>query len=287
MTFANILLRLWKLRIWVGAGAALAVVAAVGVMSTSHSKVFASATTQMLVDSPQSALPDAKTDLTGYLARADVFARLMTSSEALQYIGNAARIPGNLIQASGPVELNGNNATHAATTTNGAPVVPSYKLDFLQNPELPTIDIYAEAPTTTKAIALANGAVTGFNAFITHLEAGNSIADNKRIVIRALGSATGGVVDPGVSKKIALMAFVAVWGIWCSLLLFGTNLRRQLRAAKADGETGREIAAGPPLNRSVGPSRLPDARRLLGLRRPSRRPRRGRELPFKPHREAV
>ena len=96
--------------------------------------------------------------------------------------------------------------------------------------------------------------MTGFNAFITHLEAGNSIADNKRIVIHALGSATGGVVDPGVSKKIALMAFVAVWGIWCSLLLFGTNLRRQLRAAKADGETGREIAAGPPLTAQSDPA---------------------------------
>ena len=49
-------------------------------------------------------------DLTGYLARANVFARLMTSAEALQYIGKAAGINGNLIDANGPIEINGSPA---------------------------------------------------------------------------------------------------------------------------------------------------------------------------------
>ena len=68
----------------------------------------------MLVDSPHSALTDANALLDGYIARANVFARLMTSDEALQYIGKAAGINGNLIEATGPLEINGSPAAHHA-----------------------------------------------------------------------------------------------------------------------------------------------------------------------------
>lgn len=165
LTTARILLKLWKLRLWVGMGAVLALVAAVGSVATSKTTVYATASTQMLVDSPSSALANAATDISGYNARANVYARLMTSAEALRYIGQAAGIPGNLINANGPLETNGSpTATHAPVEIVGGKDLPYpaiYKLSFVQNPDLPTVDVYAEAPTTAKAIALANGAVTG------------------------------------------------------------------------------------------------------------------------------
>ena len=108
--------------------------------------------------------------MAGYITRANVFARLMTSDEALRYIGQAAGIPGNLIDANGPVETNGSPvASHAPVQIRNGKDLPgpaTYKLSFVQNPDLPTVDVYAEAPTTAKAIALANGAVTGFANFI-------------------------------------------------------------------------------------------------------------------------
>src|ERR1700756_3289631 len=108
------------LRRWVAVGAAVAAVAAVYSVSTSHSTVYASASTQMLVDSPDSALANAGVDMTGYVARANVYARLMTSAAALQYIGKAAGIPGNLIDANGPVESNGSpTATHTPVEIQG------------------------------------------------------------------------------------------------------------------------------------------------------------------------
>ena len=236
MTLAKILLKLWKLRIWVGVGGLLATVAAVASLTMFRSVVYASASTQILVDSPQSAVANAGIDLTGYLGRAVVFARLMTSAEALQYMGQAAGVPGNLIAASGPVEVNGSpDAAHSPTAIQGPREVAApakYKLQFLQNPLLPTVDVYAEAPTTEQAIALANGAVTGFAAYITHLEAGGAVPSGKRIEIRQLGGATGGVVDPGASKKIAGMIFVAVLALWCGLVLFVDNLRGQVRRAR-------------------------------------------------------
>jgi hypothetical protein len=235
MQLAQILVKLWKLRIWAGVGVLLATVAAVASLTMFHSAVYATASTQMLVDSPQSALADAGADLSGYIARAVVFARLMTAPGALQYIGQAAGVPGNLIAAAGPVELAGPNATHSPTAVQGGHLVwaPShYKLDFLQNPELPTVDVYAEAPTTKQAIALANGAVNGFGAYIADLEARNTIPAGHRIEVRQLGGATGGVVDAGASKTLAAMVFVAVLVLWCGLVLLVPNLRGQLRAAQ-------------------------------------------------------
>ena len=238
MTFARILLKLWKLRVWVGIGAVLAVVAAVGSVATSKTTVYANATTQMLVDSPSSALANSGIDLSGYSARANVFARLMTSDQALQYMGKAAGIPGNLIDATGPLENNGSPiATHAPVAIKGNQNLPFpaiYKLSLVQNPDLPTVDVYAQAPTTAKAIALANGAVTGFANFVNQLEA-NNVPLSKRVQVRQLGPATGGMVDAGASKKIAVLAFFGVLGMWCVAVLFVSRLIGELRVAKHSG----------------------------------------------------
>ena len=268
MTLAHTLLRLWKLRIWVALGGIVALAAAIGSMTLIHSPVFASASTQMLVDAPKSALADAGTDLTGFTTRAVVFARLMTTPQALDYIGRAAGIPGNLIAASGPVELAGPNAIHTPSSVNGGQITSpavSYKLNFLQNPELPTVDIYADAPTTRQAVALANGAVKGFTEYVDSLEAQGGVPVNRRIDIRQLGGATGGVVNPGAGKTFAVLIFLVVCLVWCALLIFVTNLRQQLRAAKAaknphaeadesERNSGGHPAPAPEYDRPVAPA---------------------------------
>lgn len=239
MTLARILLRLWKLRLWLAVGVVLAVVAAVGSVTTSHSTVYSEASTQMLVDSPTSGLANGEADITGYAMRAGVFARLMTSASALQYIGQAAGIPGSLINANGPIETNGSAiASHAPTAIKGGKDMAApatYKLSMVQNPSLPTVDVYAQAPTTAQAISLANGAVTGFVKFVNQL-AGNNVPLAKRVEVRQLGGATGGVVAPGASKKIAVLAFIAVLAIWCGGVLFVSRLRADLRSARKNDD---------------------------------------------------
>ena len=238
MKLARILLRLWTLRIWVGIGVLLGGLAAVATVTTSHSTVYATASTQMLVDSPDSALANASVDLTGYLARASVFARLMTSTTALQYIGKAAGINGNLIEANGPIEINGSPSVahtpvHVVRGKDlSAPAL--YELSFVQNPSLPTVDVYAKAPTTAQAVALADGAVTGFANFVDTLNA-NTVSQGQRVEVRRLGQATGGVVDASASKEIAFLVFVAVVAVWCCIVLFVSRLRANVRVAKQGG----------------------------------------------------
>ena len=235
MTLARILLRLWSRRLWLGLGVLVGGIAAVGSVSMSHSTVYATASTQMLVDSPQSALTNANVVLDGYIARANVFARLMTSDEALQYIGKAAGINGNLIEATGPLEVNGSPAASHAPVLNDHVKVPAapatYKLSFVQNPSLPIVDVYASAPTTAQAIALANGAVTGFATFVNQLDPGK-VPQSQGVEIRQLGQATGGIVDPTASKSIAVLVFLVVFALWCWFVLFASRLRANLRAAK-------------------------------------------------------
>ncbi len=256
MELAKTVLKMWSLRFWLAIGAVLAIGAALASMTLMHSKVYASASTQMIVDAPQTALGDAEEDLTPYTARAFVFARLMTTPKALQYIGQAAGLPGNLIAASGPTELTGPQATHAPTATAGiqltAPPV-HYSLNFLQNPQLPTVDIYSQAPTTKQAIALANGAVRGFAAYIEYLDNQSAVPAGKRIAIRQLGAATGGVVDPGAKKSVALIIFVLVFGLWTVGALRISTLRAHIRLARTQGSAsgGSPVPASGLVNGSA------------------------------------
>ena len=236
-------MKLWASRIWVAVGLLPAGVAAVGSVTLTHSTVYSIASTQMLVDSPAGGLASggpqsAETAITGLASQASVFARLMTSGAALQYIGQAAGIPGSEIAATGPFETNGSAAaSHTPTEIKDGKDVPFpsiYTLSLVQNPDLPTVDVYAQAPTTAQAIALANGAVTGFAKFIESLD-GSDIPASQNIAIRQLGAATGGTVDPSATKEMAVLIFVGVFVAWCGLVLFVSRLRAQVRAAKQHG----------------------------------------------------
>jgi hypothetical protein len=252
MELAQALVQLWQRKIWVAAGIVVALLAAFGSRELLKSKVYAAATTQMVVDSPQSALGNTAPDLAPFTARAGIYARLMTSPQALDAIGRAAGIPGSQIAAQGPPEV----ALPQAQATQKAPqsALPNngFKLLLNQDPNLPTIDVYSKAPTTRQAIALANGAVTGFASYLKTLEAQGSVPPSRRVEIRQLGSAVGGVVDPGTSMKLAGLIAVAVLLIWCGLILYIARMR----AAWANRGTA-SVAPSTGAAHGDHPGRLP------------------------------
>ena len=110
--------------------------------------------------------------------------------------------------------------------------------------------MYASAPTTAQAIALANGAVTGFATFVNQLNA-DKAPQSQRVDIRLLGPATGGIVDPTASKSTAVLVFLVVFAIWCWLVLFVSRLRANLRAAKSS--RADDLAGIPEPHRTYGP----------------------------------
>ena len=238
MELALALNRLWHRRILVALGIVAAV--AVGIMATKALKktTYSTGNTQMVVDAPKSALGNLHTSLVPYTARAIVYARLMTSPAALDYIGKEAGIPGNEISASGPAEIGAPTATHVpAVEVDGKLQAPQEKfvLRFDQNPDLPTVDISSEAPTTAQAVALANGAVKGFADYIHQLDAKSSIPPTQQIQIRQLGAAQGGVVAAGSAAKLGALIGLVVFLVWCLLVLWVSRVREQMRTPEPSG----------------------------------------------------
>jgi len=260
---ARILLRLWQMRRLVVLGLVIAGVAGFGAMKLLHKETYAGASTQLLVGSPGASVGSAATVLTGAEALAPVYTQLLTSDQVLAYVGKAARIPGNLIEAVGPVQVNGAPQTiRMPTAVPGEPIPtgkPQYILNLTQNPALPTIEVATQAPSTKQAIALADAAAKGLTDFLARKHAKGSTSDNAPVT--QLGRATGGVVDPSAGKSIAVIVAAIVFFAWCGFLLWITRLaseiRNERRLGLADGDEPAPNAATEP-QPSFGTYRVPD-----------------------------
>jgi hypothetical protein len=252
MELAQAVLLLWQRKTWVAVGVVVALGAGILSVQVLKKEVYATAATQMMVDSSRSPLANAGASLDPFTARANVFANLMTSWPALTAIGRAAGIPANQISATGPT-TSGQAVVAApvsAPTSRQAPA--RFKLFVDQDPTLPTIDIYAQAPTTRQATALADGAVTGFASYLSALENQGSISADQRVQIRQLGAAVGGIVDPGANKKIAAVIVLMVLLVWCAAILL-IERRRGLRPES----TRREPARAKTVRGSVADAVVP------------------------------
>ncbi len=257
MELALVLRELWGRRKLMVAGLLVAIVAAVmsvykpsGFSLKPRSLVYAAASTQVVVDTASSALGNSNQVFDGPDARATVFANFMTSPAVLALIGQQAGIAGDRIYAAGPVNTNIPRAMQEPTSVQRnvelyGETAP-FRLNYNTDPTLPIINIYSQAPTVGQAVALATGAVKGLQEFVTRIEVSDRIPTSERVVVRELGSATGGMVNPGVRKSLAAMVFVLVLVVWCVLVLLGARFRESWRASAAVAR------------QSVAPHRHPD-----------------------------
>jgi hypothetical protein len=246
MELARTLNILWRRRRLVALGAALAAVAAflsvysVGLFPpslSSRTNVFATASTQLLVDTPDSAFADLANDLTPLDTRASVFARFLASPAAVELIARDAKVPLRAIEAQGPYDINlpviqqEPTAEKRGTQLIGESAL--YRLRFENNPVLPIVSVFAQAPTTDEALALANSAPRALNAYVKRIQAQQHTPGWRRVVIRSLGDASGGVVNEGANVQIATLVFLVVFGIWCMLLIPAHTIARGWREVSA------------------------------------------------------
>jgi hypothetical protein len=260
MEFARTLKNLWRRRRLVALGAFVAFVAAmlsiftVGLVPPSlHSRtnVFATASTQLLVDAPDSAFADLANDLTPLETRASVFARFLASPVSLQLIARDAHVSADSIEAEGPYDMNlpviQQEPTAGARSTQLIGEGDLYRLRFENNPVLPIVSVFAQAPTKDEAIALANAAPKALSTYISSIQARQNTPDDRRVVIRKLGNATGGVVNKGASLEIGMLVFFVVFGAWCMLLVPAHTIARGWRESQLYGEaSGDDLGHGRP-----------------------------------------
>ncbi len=240
MEFALILRELSRRRLLLALGVLVAAVAAIfsayrieDSKLVSRSLQYSSASTEVLVDTPSSVLGNVSQSFEQLSARATVYANFMVSPAVLKLIGEQAGISGEQIYAAGPIPPDEPRIVLEPTALKRNVQITGetnpYRLDFESQPGLPTITINSQAPTTSEAVALANGAAVGLHKYVTNLENTEKIKAHSRVRIRQLGSAHGAVVDGGVSKSLMAIVFVAVFLLWCILILAASRLRKNWR----------------------------------------------------------
>jgi hypothetical protein len=248
MEITRVLKELWIRRHGVAAGAAFAgLVALYSVFSIgifppsleSRSHEFATARTQVLVDTPRSTVGDLTADLQPLVLRAGVYSRLLVSPAAIQIIGKAAGINPAELSAQGPFELNQPRIEQEPTAERRGSQLLSesnvYRLRFESNSQLPIVTIFAQAPTQMEATRLANGSADGLEQYVRRLQIQQHTPIERQVSIRRLGTARGGVVNEGADIQIAMLVFIAVLGGWCLLLLPAANVARGWANRELDG----------------------------------------------------
>ncbi|HWY90661.1 MAG TPA: hypothetical protein VNY31_08320 [Solirubrobacteraceae bacterium] len=234
MEFALVLRELSRRKILLLVGVLVAAAAAVfsvyrvdGSSLESRSLQYSSANTQVLVDSPKSVLGNLSQSFEPLSIRASVYANFMASPAVLAVIGQHVGLSGGQIYAAGPVNPQQPRVVQEPTALKRNIEITGetnpYRLEFSNNTSQPTINIYAQAPKTSQAIALANAAVVGLQSYVAGLQRTSGTPSAARVTIRQLGPAIGGVVNGGISKALAAIVFVMVFLLWCVLVLVGSR----------------------------------------------------------------
>jgi hypothetical protein len=242
MGFVLVLRELSRQRLLLAIGVLIAAVAATfsvyrfdGGSFKARSLQYSSANTQVLVDSPSSALGNISQQFEPLSARAAIYANFMASPVVLNLIGQQVGLSGEQIYAAGPVSAAQPRVVQEPTALKRNVEITGetnpYRLNFESQANLPTINIYSQAPTTSQAVALANAAAVGLQRYVAQLESTSGVPPRSRVTIRQLGFANGAVVDGGISKALMAMVFVAVFVLWCLLMIVVARFRADWRAS--------------------------------------------------------
>jgi hypothetical protein len=247
MELAQILVQLWRRRIAVAAVVALGALVAIAMAYhisvlppklTHRSIQNGTAQTHILVDSPRSSVADLNRSFDPLTARAQVLSELMTTAPVVDRIAKIAGVPASAITASS------DNSTLNVPTSETEPTANvrsnditrerlHYRITFRAEPEQPTVTVFGQGPTAAEAVRITNAAAKGAAEWVKATQDRQLVPDSRRTQLTQLGSATGGVVNSGASRIVAALAFVAILGVGCLLILLVGNTLPAVRRASA------------------------------------------------------
>lgn len=249
MDLAQILKELWSRRGWLAVGAVVALVAG---LATAYNLSFLPpklekkalsigvAHTQILIDSPASSLTDLGRDLQPLAQRASVYARFMTTRPVRRAIAAEVGLRDDQIITEAPLLAQVPKAAQEPVAADrGGDLLGedvAYRMRFSTDAGLPTITIQAQAPRVEDAERLADAGAAGFASYVQQVQRRQGIPEPRRVTVRQLGAAQGGVVAEEVNRPLAALTFVGVFVGWCLLVLLVSNVTRSMRELEAEGE---------------------------------------------------
>jgi hypothetical protein len=245
---------LWQVRGWVVACAAIAV--AMSVWSVAHvslsppgltprSLKMATATTQVVVDTPKSTLIDLRQDtysLDGLTNRALLLGNVMASPEVRADIARRAHIPFDSLLVVPPLTAKQprvlSEAGNEKHTTDILKLNGDYRLQIRANPTVPFLQVFAQTPTAESAAALANAAVGGMESYLAELSKTTKTPSETQIRLTQLGKAHGTVLNEGIDRSVALLVFIVVFAVSCATVIWTRRVRTGWKLAVLAEQTG-------------------------------------------------
>jgi len=245
---------LWHVRGWMAACAAFAL--AMSVWSVAHVSLvppglspralkMATATTQVVVDTPKSTLIDLRQDtysLDGLTNRALLLGNVMASPEVRADIARRAHVPFDALQVVPPltgkqprVLAEAGNQKH---TTDILKLNGEYRLQIRANPTVPFLQVYAQTPDARSAAALANAAVGGMESYLGVLARSNQTPAANQIRLTQLGKAQGAVINEGIGRRVAALAFLVTFAVSCAAVIWARRVRSGWRVAALAEQIG-------------------------------------------------
>ncbi len=234
-----ILRELWRGRVFVALFALLALAAGFliaynpGFPPQTRKYEVGVSTVRILLDTPASQVvaidDEGGGDLGGH---ASLLAQLMAEGEAKAAIAKRAGVaPDDLLTVT-PV-ADGGEPKKPAGAGRDTEVLMMKTLLNDAGAQLPIIDVVAEAPDPQRAAKLASAAVTGLGDFLSSKAAAQQVPDRRRLEVRALSAAHGGLETRGPGLVPAIAVTIFTFGALCGLLLLVYALSRGWREAAA------------------------------------------------------
>ena len=217
---------------------------AIGVLPPSLKlKPFAHATgsTELVVDQSKAfthSLPDL------YARRLPLktyaLAQIAASPEVAKYVAEAANLPASKIGILGPVWRELWRSQQWASGPKRAsqiilesdPYHVTLNVETQDAPWPPVIDVETQAPTTQTAARLASAVGAGLSTYLRHLQA-TGVRERARYDVSQLVPVSVVPVRTSQLANVGVFTFIAVFVLWCGVIVAVSSLSRDLRATRA------------------------------------------------------
>jgi capsular polysaccharide biosynthesis protein len=211
-----------------------AVIVGAGLAASAGSSPKGTATVQILVDSPVSALVNLQANQTALGSRASVLAQAMSSDAVVSAIAKSAGVPVDEVTAQGPYTGSGESLDVPTPSEARGMQIGSakdrYRLTIQAQQDLPIVTVGVQGPTPGQAGALANQVLAGTEAWLATLTTSSQVKTGDVVRLRQLGDAQAGSVNSRTSEIIGAIGAVAVLMLGLLAIVLTDPKRRAGRA---------------------------------------------------------
>ena len=241
----QVIRQLWSRKLLVGLVIVIAALAAI--FSTyrisvsppglhSRALTVGAASSQILVDSPKSALVDGASSGTfeALSTRAKIYGEYLSSLAARKQIAKLAGVPAASISSSGPFSsaTGQNNYENQSSEDRANEILQEgaqSRLVFTGQEGVPILTVDAQAATAARAVDLANASFIALKKYVNSLSVDGE--DVKRgVTVRELGAPEGGTIGSGNDVVLMALAFLAILVLGCAAILVVPRFTQRWRA---------------------------------------------------------